>query len=415
MPKMLSSSSNISGSRARQTMSKTPKLSIGVPSRNRQPYFQQTIRDLIRDPRPDLEFVFADNSDDPTIMNDFMAGINDPRVRYIPSIAETLPMQDNWERVMEATTGNWITFIGDDDYVDPAVVNIIEQIVARRPGADVIGWSRLNYKWPDYRPFPGNLPLSLKSIVQTVRRDEIIKDMFQWRGCSFVPAVPFSIYHGAVARSAMERVKSTYCGRYFEHPTVDIDCSLKLIFTAKEFVYITRPISVLGATASSNSAAVGRFDKALKIYENFVKEKGNAFEDGDVMAVFPFKSNLGVASSILSAQHWFKNKYGVEIDGWEENFALALAKDCGNAIERKGFDRHVELCRHAFSTWKSGKYLSAFTPRFIEREKAGVFTGLKDTTLYIHEDIANCQTPAELYAIVQDIILPMNELVFHLG
>ena len=55
----------------------TPALSVCVPSRNRQHTFQQTIRDLLASPRRDVEFVFADNSDDPTIADDFMAGIDD--------------------------------------------------------------------------------------------------------------------------------------------------------------------------------------------------------------------------------------------------------------------------------------------------------------------------------------------------
>jgi glycosyltransferase involved in cell wall biosynthesis len=393
----------------------SPALSICVPSRNRQVYFQQTIRDLISHTRPDIEFVFADNSDDPTIMDAFMAEIDDPRVRYLPSVPETLPMQDNWERSMQATSGDWIIFIGDDDFVDPEVVDVIKEIVAKKPAAEVIGWNRLTYKWPDYRPYPGNLALSLKSIVQVAKRDDLIKDMFEWRGASHVPASPFTIYHGAVARPAMERIKAKYCGRYFEHPTVDFDCSFKLLFTANAFVYIARPVSVMGATASSNSAAVGRFEKALENYETFVKEKGNVFESADFMRDFPFKANLGVACSILAAQHWFKNKYGVTIDGWEENFALALANDCSHAMERRTFDQHVELCRRAFAAWKGGKHLAAFAPRFLERRTAGVFTGLAGSSIFVHEDIGNCQTPAELYAIAQSMIVPMSELTYHLG
>ena len=45
-----------------------PKLTVCVPSRNRQRYFQETIRSLLANMRTDVQFVFADNSDDPAIM-----------------------------------------------------------------------------------------------------------------------------------------------------------------------------------------------------------------------------------------------------------------------------------------------------------------------------------------------------------
>ncbi len=46
-------------------MAAEPVLSICVPSRNRQLYFRQTIDALLDSGRTDVEFVFADNSDDP--------------------------------------------------------------------------------------------------------------------------------------------------------------------------------------------------------------------------------------------------------------------------------------------------------------------------------------------------------------
>ena len=81
-------------------MPDVPKLSICVPSRNRQDCFRQTISDLTANPRTDVEFVFADNSDDPTIMDEFMRAINDPRIVYLPSGPLPLSMADNWERTV---------------------------------------------------------------------------------------------------------------------------------------------------------------------------------------------------------------------------------------------------------------------------------------------------------------------------
>src|SRR6476620_7917371 len=105
-------------------MTSRAKLSICVPSRNRQDSFQQVILALIANPRRDVEFVFTDNSDDPSIMNGFMAALPaDPRIRYQPSDTVIHSMRDNWERCMLASSGEWITFIGDDDHVEPDVTD----------------------------------------------------------------------------------------------------------------------------------------------------------------------------------------------------------------------------------------------------------------------------------------------------
>jgi glycosyltransferase involved in cell wall biosynthesis len=391
-----------------------PKLSICVPSRNRQDTFQQTITDLIFNPRADVEFVFADNSDDPAIMNGFMAGIADPRIRYLPAPSETLPMQDNWERTMAATTGEWIIFIGDDDYVDPDAIDIIHEIIRRQPATEVISWNRPSFKWPSYRPFAGNFNFSLRNDVIRLDRAMLVQRMFRWEGATHVPAAPFTVYHGAVSRRAAEEVKRRYGGRYFEHPTVDFDFGFKLLFTARDFVFINRPLSILGATEKSNSAAVGRYRRAMENYDTFLRDQGNRFETGGAMDDFPFKSSLGVASSIMSAQHWFKTHYRIRIDGWEENFVRALAIDCGRAIDRDEFDMHAELCRRAIAGFAKGKYSHAFAPRFTEGS-AGIFTGLNGTVLYVDERIGDCRTPAELYGILQSLIEPASALKYTFG
>ena len=97
-----------------------PKLTICVPSRNRQRYFQETIRSQLINLRTDVEYVFADNSDDAGIMNGFMQDIlGDPRVKYLPSVDRVLSMVENWDRCVEAATGEFVCMIGDDDYADP--------------------------------------------------------------------------------------------------------------------------------------------------------------------------------------------------------------------------------------------------------------------------------------------------------
>ncbi len=119
----------------------TPRLSICVPSRNRQYYFQKTIEGMIRNPRMDVQFIFADNSDDPSIMNDYMAAAKqDPRVIYLPSGDRTYSMMENWERTVAASTGDWVTVIGDDDHCEPDVIDAINRCTEQLPDLEALSW-----------------------------------------------------------------------------------------------------------------------------------------------------------------------------------------------------------------------------------------------------------------------------------
>lgn len=385
-----------------------PALTICVPSRNRQPTFLQTIRDLLASPRQDIEFVFADNSDDPSVADAFMAGIKDPRVRYLPSADHALPMQDNWERTMATATGEWITFIGDDDYVDPDIADTIAEIARRRPDVDAIGWGRMSFKWPDYRPFAGNACVALGNSVSLADRQEQFEVLFQWKGASPIPKTAFSVYHGAVRRSAMQRIRAQFSNRYFEHPTVDFDCACKLLLMAREMVYVDRTVSVLGATASSNSSAMGRFARVQEINAGLRQDDGPGFDVPD----FPFTSRLGVAGSILATLHWFTQRYGLPMEGWEKNFLRALAIDCSKAEDRAGFDLHVAACREALTRWRDGAFLDAFRPDFVPRGGSVPYTGLKGTNLFIDEAMGGARTPAEFFSLVRCLMPPAEMLSY---
>jgi hypothetical protein len=44
-----------------------------------------------------------------------------------------------------------------------------------------------------------------------------------------------------------------------------------------------------------------------------------------------------------------------------------------------------------------------------------MFTGLNGTVLHVDERIGNCQTPAELYRILQSLTAPVSELKYEFG
>jgi glycosyltransferase involved in cell wall biosynthesis len=391
----------------------TPRLSICLPSRNRQKYLKQAIIDILKHDRDDFQLVIADNSTDPGIMNDFIQPyLNDPRVCFLPSQPTTLSMVDNWERCVKSTTGDWVCIIGDDDYLDPDVIDIISRIETSYADADVVSWTRIAFNWPEQRPYHANIVLQLGNGIHKVDRDYLHRAMFYWEGGAAIPNCPFCLYHGAVSRRALNALLTRYGEPLFQYPTMDYENTIKLQFVAKGFVYVDRPFSVLGVCPESNSASTGNVAETRQRYRAFLNEIGRDLDADPEMRGFPFSGELGVTAAIAQVQQWYKSKYNYMITNWETSFAKACARNCLFARDITEFKLIEEGYRAAFKIWDGGRHEPHFNPVWHEPNpnKSGLFTGYDDLKLFIDETIANVQTPQEAYSVISDIAVPADML-----
>nr|WP_316652170.1 glycosyltransferase family A protein [uncultured Gellertiella sp.] len=393
-------------------MSVRPMLSICVPSRNRQLYFQQTIDALRRSLRTDIQFVFADNSDDPEIMNSFMKDVvADPRVVYLPSTGTTLSMVDNWERVAAAATGDFWTFIGDDDYVDPDLAAFLGRVLETTPELDALAWRIIGYTWPyPERPKMAAL-VPFDHTTVKIPQSDLYKRMFGWYDCRHVPTSGFSIYHSAISRKLMEKIRKQYGGRYFEHPIVDYDNAFKVICLGSTFAATARPFGIMGSCPLSNSFGVGKLKDFRKKMVLFAEEVGHDFDTDSEFRKFPFRNALGTTATIGIAQQWFKTTYNLIYENWGEGFARACANDCMAYSDRESFDLAVEGYGKAFSLWEGGRYRQFFNPVFNEAvtdESRTVSCGFSDGGVYLDQNIAGVKTPAELFDIVRGMVIPLD-------
>lgn len=396
--------------RDRLPMTDKPKLTICVPSRNRQDTFRQTIRDLLGNPRRDVEFVFADNSDDPAIMNGFMAAIADPRVRYLPSPADCLPMLDNWERAMRAASGDWVTFIGDDDYADPDIAGVIAQIEGARPDVEAIEWSRLFYTWADDDQPPSGQFVVLDDKIRDVPRQALTERAFGWRNAKTTIDCGFSIYHGAVSRPLIERITARYGGRFFEFPVVDYESIFKIVMNGRGFVKCSRPLSVLGASPLSNSAALKDLKEQERKQDLFDRELDQPLDQMACFADYPFKSRFGIAACAGMVHHWFADRHGTQFSGFEENFTRACEAQCNGIGNREDFDLVVARYRSAFGSWRGGRYLKFFRPTFTEPAPSIPFAGVANGQLHVTADAEFSPTCAAYYHLVSAALTPAADL-----
>ena len=383
-----------------------------MPSRNRQVYFQETIRALLSSPRDDVEFVFADNSDDPGVMDAFIREVAaDRRMRFLPSPEKPLSMLDNWDRTAAGATGRWIAFIGDDDYLDPDLAGLLLRLEARLPDVDAFAWNRLSFHWPGTRDNATTTAVPTDCRIVEIARDELLRKTFGWQDAGKVPTFMFSAYHAAARRDLMEANRARYGGRYFEHPNVDQESGFKIICNARRFVFSERPFSVLGACPASNSAAIGNTRENARRHAEFMADLGRNMDNDPYMAGFPFLSAFGVTASVGLSQHWFKTTYGLRFEGWEANFARSCAMDCEGAASREDFETMRGWYEAAFKSWKGGRFLSHFKPVYREPlEQQALFTGVTPLLVHVEEHMADARTPRELYDAACGLMTPPDEV-----
>jgi glycosyltransferase involved in cell wall biosynthesis len=394
------------------------KLSICVPSRNRQVWFQQTIHALTSNLRDDVEFVLADNSDDASIMADFMRDhAGDPRIVFLPPAPTVLPMVDNWERAVAASSGDWVTVIGDDDYVDPDLASVLKKVELMLPDVEAFGWAYASFTWPESAGAPDtNIALDLTHHFIDIPREWLIRRAYLWADATTVPTHGFSIYHSALSRRLVERIRERFNGRYFEHPTVDFDSSFKSVLLGTRFIMWQRPLSVHGVCPLSISSIVYDLSGIRSTTMTFFEELGRNFFDDPTMEGVPFARDMGVPASVLATQQWVKHSAGFSIDGWQENFARACAIYCARFRRREDFDFISALYRSSFLKWDNGRYAHAFNPVYTELPDGyGAFSGIRNGKIYLNNRNTGARTPKDIYDVMSAIAPPLDDIVIDPG
>src|SRR5258706_11224001 len=130
-----------------------PRISIVTPSYNQAPFLEQTIRSVLLQGYPNLEYIVMDG------------GSTDGSVeiirKYEPLIDHWVSRKDDGQadaifRGFERATGDVIAWLNSDDFYLPGALTAVGQFFARHPGVDLV--SR------------GGYPTDVHGIVQRTRR-----------------------------------------------------------------------------------------------------------------------------------------------------------------------------------------------------------------------------------------------------
>lgn len=227
------------------------KISLVIPTRQRAVYLKSSLQTALDIDDDNLEIVVSDNcSTDHT--RELVSAISDPRLIY--TRPETgVSMRANFENGLAACTGDYISFIGDDDGYLPGQFARLRQILEQdRP--DCLYWALPSYTWPVHGV---SSPLKLRrrtlfgaprTVDMTAQRADLMRARIT--PINWAPA----IYHGMASRDYLRRIAmpdgTVFCGSI-----PDIYFGYRGLLAGGNVLRIEHPFSLGGQSPASNGRA----------------------------------------------------------------------------------------------------------------------------------------------------------------
>jgi len=242
------------------------RFSVLLPTRNGGKFLENCISTILDQSYRDLELIVSDNANTDNT-KEVLASISDLRLKVIRT-EEPVSVTENWNRALNASSGDYILMMGDDDCLLPGYFEKMDQILKKYNDPDCIscnGYSyidtgSLNQNSENYYkdPFYQFGPEFKEGLLSSQMRFNIVKDMFK-----FKVRIPLNMQPHLVSRKARGYVE----GDLFRPPFPDHFALNALLIHAKSWVYVPEKLIVVGVSPKS----FGHF-----IF-NFKQEEGKSY------------------------------------------------------------------------------------------------------------------------------------------
>jgi hypothetical protein len=371
-------------------------LSICIPVLAPDVALAGTVRQMLQSRRDDFEILIADFAgDSETGLSGLTADLNDARLRLIApasdgTAAQAMDLSLCWNRIIPEIRGAWITFINPSDYADPDICEVIRAVLKRVPEADALSWGRACYVPPAQPAGRDIAKIATGSSLTLPEQTDMMRSQFYWDGATTRPGCHFGVWHGAVRRDLLERTREAFSGVYFEQAAPETDSICKTVMLTRRAVFWERPLSVQCAVGGQRPAAA---DQDMTPYSDF-----------------PFTVDTGIAAAVALSIEAFKRRYGIELDGWEDNFIKACAHDCETATTGEQFHARKAAYAKAIADWRGKRALAGFKPEFKRNPKFPRFQGVKDGHLHFNMAMDDTQTAGDFYRLIDAMLFPVHLL-----
>ena len=230
------------------------KISIIIPTRERAAYLGASISTALAIEDPDIEVVVSDNaSTDGT--RAVVEGFSDPRLIYVET-GRRVSMRENFCRGLDASSGDYVLFFGDDDAILPGQFAALRRIVDEdRP--DGVTWHRMTYGWPiaGYGRKTGGLRFFRDKCFGAVTAYDPGRNRDHLMACRLSAMHPSpNIYHGCASRSYLDRL-APQKGVWFDSIIPDVNFEYRATLAGGDFRHVDHVLSINGYSPASTGGA----------------------------------------------------------------------------------------------------------------------------------------------------------------
>ena len=231
-----------------------PLLSVVVPTLDRPDTLRHALATMACQPaHADCEFIVQNNGGNPEIAR-MVADLQDKRFRHFASDT-VLTMTDNWETALGHASGEYVTFIGDDDGLMPYACATAADILSNGK-IDLLSWRAYSYYWPSYyHPAFRNRLLAEIDLVSSAERVSSRRELARIFGFQAHYAHLPMIYNSFVRRNVIDRMR-TIGGRYFIGLSPDVASGIANAALTDSFVRLSRPLGMAGFSRHSTGHAL---------------------------------------------------------------------------------------------------------------------------------------------------------------
>lgn len=245
-------------------------FSIVIPTFNGQEYIETCIKSILANKSREIEIIVIDDcSTDATfeIVNNF----HDYRLKSYKNNSR-LGMQANYEKALELTKGEWISYIGQDDLMRSDTIDKFINLTNKYPNIDLIVSSRSYFFWSNYRRnffipkliiFKNNYFTRIKSSSKRLR--------YNLLGIVDYKEGP-QLYTGTIVRRCLiDKIKRIQNGRFFVYPIPDVSSAVSLLSNSKNYLKTFDSLFLVGTSSGSTGIKINELkyrDRSL-IIEQF--------------------------------------------------------------------------------------------------------------------------------------------------
>lgn len=240
-----------------------PLITVAIATRNRVPYAISAIRSILQHPDPRLELAILDNSDSTELRDYVSVNIRDARLRY-RHVGRPLSFIENFNAAIELSTGEYVCSIGDDDGINPEIIEAASWAKGRDLDCLAVRCS-LGYCWPgagvpttfftkvtDSTLTIANRPGSI-TVAQPERE---LRALIRNGGLYYLDFDLPKLYHGLVHQRCLQTIHARI-GTFLGGLSPDIFASVALSCVARRVVMTDYPLTIPGVCKVSGSVVEG--------------------------------------------------------------------------------------------------------------------------------------------------------------